>query len=146
MTTAQDKEISELLTAIEKKTAALKELPRKKFITNCKISIPGLVNLRVCNDPVELCKALQFLLKEQAFLEEAASILEVEPPTFVWAGYKFEDWKHDIKAQMQEATYRKQKIELDAAMKALEELYSAQAKTKMAIDKIKGKIAGALGT
>lgn len=143
MPNKEDKKVLDMIQLVEKEKDEIKQLEKPNWKTNCLLSViegtgKGL-NFHVCSNKYDLVKALGFLISKKEEYNKAAGVLKVSGP-FVWDGYSFEDWQHDIKLRINKLQIDSKKKKLAALESRLDKVISPELKQKMELEAIEKEL------
>jgi hypothetical protein len=133
-----DDMIKQLMAKVAVQKEALGAKPKVSWKTNgvFQFDKDSHLNLNTVSNEDKLVTALAHLLAQNSDTTEAAKILGVKPPKFLWCGYSVEDWVEDFKMRLSVLSWEARKTQLDATQAKLSQLVSEEARTEMELENI----------
>lgn len=134
-------QIKEKLTRIEKELSTLKENTSQKWKTNGKFKFnphnSWEERIRQETRIPHLLQIVSYINAKQQGYEKAAKEMELTSyPNLEFEGYSAQDWKADIKQQINIIQYSERKKKLENAKRQLEQFVSEEQKLQNVLDKI----------
>lgn len=144
-----DSKTLDLIKEVQKQKAEIAKAEKPNWKTNCSFPVPSsifeedtarTISLHVEANIKKLLDIAAFLKNKKFSYEDIAHDLEVDAPSFTWAGYPLEDWLSDIKsriAKIQIATKRKK---LEVFENRLNSIISPELRAEMELEAIASEL------
>lgn len=137
-------EVMKNLEAISQKLEAIKLVSETIYKTSGVVkwnpyrNSPDDINVHRCDDVNTLIQLLAIIITDMNSYEAAVKDLGLTTyPAFVFSGYSYESWKHDIKIRIAQLNAKEQISKLNKAKSILESYMSHDDRLAMALKEIK---------
>lgn len=144
-----DSVVDKLIARIRERKAAIKSVGDGTYKSNQLFSFTDgnnnvAVNLNTVSDIGVLAKMYAFLLvlneKYEVVIKEVFGEDAKKYPPFVWHGYQFDTWVHDIKLRISRLRVSEQQAELKSWQTRLESLISPERKRQLEAEELAREI------